>query len=123
MLFEENPLLQAYRKQLIRRLRIRIFLYVFVAFCGVGWVVDWFYAGNKLHLVLAVFSCLYLFTYFPTKKALLKNDTRSKKYKVFAKVLLTEQESQRIATDKTNKQSLAELEGYLSEQEKRKKPE
>ncbi|TKF96444.1 hypothetical protein [Vibrio sp. F13] len=119
MLFKENPLLQAYRKQLLKRLRIRIFLYVLVAFCGFGWAVDWFYTNSVLHLILVCCSSLYLLNHFPSKAKLLKKDSINKKYQVFAKVLLTEQESQRISKDTAHRQSLAELEEYLSEQEKR----
>ncbi|TOG75755.1 hypothetical protein CGI95_24425, partial [Vibrio parahaemolyticus] len=90
MLFESNPLLSDYRKKFKTRHRFRVLIYVLIALCGIGWATNWYYSESVINALLTVFSIIYLLTSFPTRKSLLKQDAENPKYKVFAKILITE---------------------------------
>lgn len=55
-----------------------------------------------------------MLTSFPTRKSLLKQDAENPKYKVFAKILITECEHDIIRQHNHEEENLKELEEYLS---------
>lgn len=114
MLFESNPLLSDYRKKFKTRHRFRVLIYVLIALCGIGWATNWYYSESVINALLTVFSIIYLLTSFPTRKSLLKQDAETPKYKVFAKILITECEHDIIRQHNHEEENLKELEEYLS---------
>lgn len=112
MLFEDNPLLSEYRTKLRTRLRLRVVAYVLIAACGTGWAINWYYTESVINAGLASLAIFYLLSNVPTRKSLLMNDANNEKYKIFAQILIAEQEELN-RKQSLKSEHLSELEKYL----------
>lgn len=112
MLFEDNPLLSEYRTKLRTRLRLRVVAYVLIAACGFGWAINWYYTESVINAALASLAIFYLLSNVPTRKSLLMNDANNEKYKIFAQILIAEQEELNRKPS-LKSEHLSELEEYL----------